>query len=173
MPLRLFCWHPPRGGVECKAVAVAGLGGRVHRGPSIDQHYLFCIFVSLFAHDAHVARTRTYEQLQERPASRLSLRSSPTPTNQLGQLQATSHPPTSHIRCVPSAYPFHLQQRQHELRDTLPLLSLPVTCFPHVCQITAGFVSRPVSPCFVILSSSSLSHLSPDTTLQPYHGHPS
>jgi hypothetical protein len=121
----------------------------------------------------HTTSVQTYEHLQERPASRLSQRSSPTPTNQLGQLQATSHPPTSHIRCVPSAYPFHLQQRQHELRDTLPLLSLPVTCFPHVCQITAGFVSRPVSPCFVILSSSSLSHLSPDTTLQPYHGHPS
>ena len=110
----------------------------------------------------HFAGIQTYKRHQERLASRLSERSSPTPTNQLGQLQATSHPPTSHIRCVPSAYPFHLQQvHSDNSASSPPLLSLPVTCFPHVCQITAGFVKPAGIALFRHHLFSSHSHLSP------------
>ena len=45
--------------------------------------------------------------------------------------------------------------------NTLPPLSLPVTCFPHVCQITAGFVKPAGIALFRHLLFSSCSHLSP------------
>ena len=109
--------------------------------------------------------------------SRLSLRISPAPTNQLGQLQATSHPPTSHIRCVPSAYPFHLQQaprRQCELTQqsaaAFTARHLLPACLPNHCWLCEAGRYRPVSSSS-LLCPSSLITLKP--TPQPCHGHPS
>jgi hypothetical protein len=111
--------------------------GRVHCGPSIDQHLSLCIFVFLTRARCHVREYKLTDNLKNARLRGSARESAPPRRTNSSQLQATSHPPTSHIRCVPSAYPFHLQ---HESESTPPPLSLPVTCFPHVCQITAGFV---------------------------------
>jgi len=155
MPLRLFCWHPPPWwgrvqGCGCGWSCRTGPSRSIYRSAS-NAPYIYLRFwccVDIF-------RIQTYEQPQERPASRLSQRSSPTPTNQLGQLQATSHPPTSHIRCVPSAYPFHLQQRQCELRETpaaaFTARHLLPACLPNHCWLCEAGRYRPVSSSSLLL----------------------
>ena len=157
MPLRLFCWHPPSGGVECKAVACRkGPSRPFYKSAFITPYICFLDGIA-----CHFSRPQTYERPKERPASRLSQRSSPTlshePTRPAAAAGHFTPADFTHPLC---AVCISLSPAAREL-NTLPPLSLPVTCFPHVCQITAGFVKPAGIALFRHHLFSSHSHLSP------------
>lgn len=158
-PLRLFCWHPPRGGVECKAVAVDALVGRVHHGLSIDQHLSLCIFVSP-SHAPNVCQQHKLTNNQKNARLRGSARETAPPRRTNSSPPAAGHFTPADFTHPLCAVCISLSPAAREL-NTLPPLSLPVTCFPHVCQITAGFVKPAGIALFRHHLFSSHSHLSP------------
>ena len=156
MPLRLFCWHPPRGGVECKAVAVDALVGRVHHGLSVDQHLSLCIFVALFgsscAYQEHKL-TNNLKNARLRGSARES--APPRRTN-------SSQPAAGHFTSADFTHPLCAVcislSPAARVEITTPPQPLPVyllpACLPDHCWLCEAGRYRPVSSSSLLLPFS-------------------
>jgi hypothetical protein len=139
-------------------VAVDALVGRVHHGLSVDQHLSLCIFVALFGSSCAYQEHKLTNNLKN-ARLRGSARESAPPRRTNSSQPAAGHFTSADFTHPLCAVCISLSPAAREL-NTLPPLSLPVTCFPHVCQITAGFVKPAGIALFRHLLFSSRSHLS-------------